>query len=319
MNWDDLRFVLALARHRTLNRAAQALGATHTTVARRLRGLESTLGNRLFDATEDGYVATAAGLHVIASAERTEAELLALEARVYGGDAKLEGALRVTTMDILFRQHAAVFASFLARFPGIDLTVLCADTEASLTRREADIALRLSNAPAPHLWGRKVSHVSFAVYASHELAERIGPRAKWSAFPWLHGDERLGASWLDAWLAENAPEATIALRLNVSSLGLREVVAAGLGVHFLACSEGDGDPRLRRIGPVQTAHGHDVWLLTLPELRTSTRVRAFVDHFVAETAPSRSRARPRSRPTARSPTRPNRLGEASAMVERTKR
>jgi DNA-binding transcriptional LysR family regulator len=291
MNWDDLRFVLALSRHRTLNRAAQALGATHTTVARRLRGLESTLGNRLFDATEDGYVATAAGLHVIAAAERTEAELLTLEARVFGGDAKLEGSLRVTTMDILFRQHAPVFASFLARFPGIDLTVIGDDAEASLSRREADIALRLSNTPSPTLWGRKVARVSFAVYASHELAERIGPRAKWSAFPWLHWDERLGASWLDAWLAEHAPGATIALRLNVSSLGLREVIAAGLGVHFLACGEGDGDARLRRIGPVQTAYARDVWLLTLPELRTSTRVRAFLDHFVEETAPARSRAR----------------------------
>ncbi|NOU30998.1 MAG: LysR family transcriptional regulator [Polyangiaceae bacterium] len=280
MDWDDLRFVLALARHRKLSKAGKVLHATHTTVARRLKGIEGALGTLLFEPTDDGYVATAAGLHVIRSAERTEAEVLALEARVLGGDPKLEGKLRVTTMDILFRRYAPVFSSFLERFPGVELTVLCTDTEASLTRREADVALRMTNAPPPHLVGRKVGRVDFAVYASRELARRVGPKAPWSAWPWLHWDERLGARWLDEWLDENAPGARIALRLDVTSLALREAIASGLGVHFLACSEGDHDPRLRRIGPIQAAHSRAVWLLTLPELRSSRRVRACMDHFV---------------------------------------
>lgn len=281
MRWDDLRFVLALARHRTLSGAAKALGGTHTTVARRLRGIEEALGSRLFDASDAGYTPTAAGQLVIEAAERTEAELLGLEARVLGGDAKLEGKLRVTTMDILFRRFEAVFASFLARFPGVELTVACSDSEASLTRRDADVALRMTNEPAENLVGRKVGRVEFAVYASRKLAKRIGPRAAFSAFPWLHWDERLGARWLDTWLAANAPGARIAMRVDMSSLALREAIAAGIGVHFLACSEGDTDTRLRRIGPVQTPHTRDIWLLTLSELRTASRVRAFMDHFTS--------------------------------------
>jgi DNA-binding transcriptional LysR family regulator len=280
MNWDDLRFVLALARRRTLIAAAATLGTTHTTVARRLQGMEADLGTRLFDATLDGYVPTAAGLQVIQSAERTETDLLALEARILGGDAKLEGKLRVTTMDVLFTRYRETFTSFIDRYPGIELTLGCTDSEASLTRREADVALRMTNQPPEHLVGRKVGRVEFAVYASRALARRVGSRAAFRAWPWLHWDERLMARWLDGWLAEHAPGARVALRVDVSSLVLREVVASGAGVHFLACAEGDADRRLRRIGPVQAAYGRDVWLLTLPDLRTTSRVRAFMDHFV---------------------------------------
>jgi DNA-binding transcriptional LysR family regulator len=282
MNWDDLRFALALARHGTLSRAARALGGTHTTVARRLQGIEADLGSQLFHATAEGYTPTAAGQLVIEAAERTEAEMLALEARVMGGDARLEGTLRVTTMDILFRRHEGIFSSFLERFPGVELTVSCGDSEASLTRREADIALRMTSRPPEHLVGRRVGRVEFAVYASRKLARRIGAEAPFSAWPWLHWDERLEGRWIDAWLSENAPGARIAMRLDMGSLGLREAVASGIGVFFLACSEGDPDPRLRRVGAVQNAHGRDVWLLTLAELRNSSRVRAFMDHFVAQ-------------------------------------
>lgn len=278
MSWDDLKYVLALARQRTLNRAAKLLGTSHTTIARRIEALEAALGVRLFAATDAGYALTPAGQAVSEVAERMESELLALEARVLGGHAKLEGKLRVTTMDILFRRYREPFASFVERYPGIELTLSCTDSEASLTRRDADIALRMTNQPPEHLVGRRVGRVEFAVYASRALVRRVG-KATVRGLPWLHWDERLGARWLDQWLAEHAGDARIAMRVDMSSLALREAVAAGLGVHFLATSEGDSDRRLRRIGPVQKAHGRDVWLLTLAELRTATRVRAFIDHF----------------------------------------
>lgn len=282
MDWDDLRFVLALARAGTLSGAALELRTTHTTVARRIHALETGLGVRLFASDEQGYTATAAGLHAVQSAEQTEEQLHALEARLIGGDAKLEGKLRVTTMDILFRRYERVFASFLKRFPGVELTLSCNDAEASLKRREADVALRMTRDPAPQLVGRKVGRVDFAVYASKGLAKKIGMKTPLSQWPWLNWDERLGTDWLDAWLAKHAPGAKIALRVDMGSLSLREVVAAGIGVHFLSCVEGDSDRRLVRISPIATDYSRDVWLLTLDELRSATRVRAFLDHFVEQ-------------------------------------
>ncbi|XXT17159.1 LysR family transcriptional regulator [Sorangium sp. So ce429] len=279
MDWDDLRHVLALSRHRTLSRAGVELRTTHTTVARRIRALEERLGVRLFAQTPDGYEATAAGQDVVEVAERTEAELLALEARVLGQDAQLQGKLRVSTMDMLFRVYQPAFSSFTERYPGIELTVASGDSEVSLPRREADVVLRMTRSPAEHLVGRKVGRIQFAVYASKALVERAGPQASYSDFPWIHWDERLDPRWLDAWLAANVPDARIAMRVDFSSLALQEAVAAGVGAHFLACVAAGGDPRLARVGPIDPAYDRDLWLLTLPELRNVNRIRAFMDHM----------------------------------------
>ncbi len=279
MDWDDLRYVLALARDRTLSRAAERLGATHTTVGRRLRAIEQSLGVRLFDQTPEGYVATTAGLEVAEVAERMESELHALEASVLGRDARLEGKLRVATMDLLFRRHQTAFAEFIVRHPDVELTVTSSDTEVSFTRREADVALRMTNSPPEYLVGRKVGRIEFAAYASRGLIERVGAEAPLGAFPWLHWDERMNMRWLDAWLANNAPGAKIAMRMDFATLGLREAVAAGIGAHFLPTFDGDSHPSLARISPVQHEYSRDVWLLTLPELRTNRRVRAFMEHM----------------------------------------
>jgi DNA-binding transcriptional LysR family regulator len=214
--------------------------------------------------------------------------VLAAEGRVLGRDEALEGALRVSTMDLLFHCYHHVFASFLVRYPSVALTVATDDDEVSLTRRQADVALRLTNTPPDHLVGRKVARLDFAVYASRQLVARIGKRAGFDAYPWLNWDERLNQPWLDQWLKKNVPGARTALRLDTSSLGLHAAVAAGLGVHFLACLTADADPALQRIGPIERGFSRDVWLLTLRELRSTRRVRAFIDHVQTSLRPTRA-------------------------------
>jgi DNA-binding transcriptional LysR family regulator len=277
MQWDDLKFVLALSRAQTLSGAAAALGATHTTVGRRLRSLEGDLGVRLFEQTPRGFVPTEAGADVLSVAERAEADLLAMQARVSGGDARLSGPLRVTTMDMLFRMYAAAFRSFAERHPGIDLTLHFSDDRASLNRREVDVALRLSNAPGDALVGRRVGRLQFAVYGSRDLVAQVGSDAL-ADYPWVGWHEQTLRAWLEGWLAANAPGAVVRARVDKTGQ-LADVIAAGLGVHFLSLAEGDAHPQLVRIGPVVGGFEQDVWLLTLPELRHQGRVRAFMDHL----------------------------------------
>lgn len=279
VDWDDLRYVLAIARGRTLSRAAERMGATHTTVGRRLRALEQAMGARLFDPTPDGFTPTAAGRQVIDAAERMESETMALEARVLGQDTHLEGKLRVATLDLLLRRFIGAFSAFVSRYPSVELTVTTSDVEVSLARREADVAFRMTNTPPETLVGRKVGRVPFAVYASAELVQRVGADAPLSAYPWIHWDERLQPTWLDEWLAAHAPGARVAARVDVGLMALRELVASGLGVHFLACPDGDADPSLVRISPVEPTFERSLWLLTLEDLRNTSRVRAFMDHL----------------------------------------
>jgi DNA-binding transcriptional LysR family regulator len=278
MDWDDLRYVLAIARKGNLSRAASGLGVTRTTVGRRLRAIESRLGVRLFDRTPEGFAPTAAGQDMREIAERMEASVHALEGRVLGKDVQLEGKLRVSTVDFQFTCFREAFASFVARYPRVELTVSMSNEAVSLTRREADIALRVTNTPPEHLVGRKVADVRYAAYGSQALVARFGRDAPYSAFPWLHLDERLSPRRLDGWLARNAPRARIAMRLD-SATSIREAIRAGIGIQLLATYDGDTDPDLVRVGPLQD-DPFGLWLLTLPELRTTSRVRAFMDHMV---------------------------------------
>ncbi|MEZ4409035.1 MAG: LysR family transcriptional regulator [Polyangiales bacterium] len=287
MDWDDLRFALAVSRAGTLSAAAEALGVSHTTVGRRLRGLEERIGARLFDATPEGFRLTDAGADLVAVAARMEAETLALEGRVLGRDARLSGALRVSVMELVFRAFREAFTSFMARYPGVALTVTASDDEVSLARREADVVLRLTASPPESLVGRRVGAMQFAAYAARSLVARVGEGAPLGAYPWIHWDERLtDMRWLDAWLAQHAPGAKVAMRVDVSAGGMRELVAAGVGVQFLACVEGDADPSLVRVGPMEDFARRDLWVLTLPELRDVPRIRAFTDHMAERLRPT---------------------------------
>lgn len=284
MEWDDLRYVLALKNHPTLAAAATALGVTHTTVGRRLRTLEKTLGVRLFDRTPEGLVPTTAGRDLSEVAAQIEREVMAAEGRLIGRDTRLTGRLRVSTMDLFFCGLHDAFVTFTERYPDVELRVDTTLDRVSLPRREADVVLRLTNEPPEHLVGRRVGRVQFAVYAADELVTRTrqgGGPAPLAAYPWLGWTEDPGADWLDAWLADNAPGARYALRIDDNARAREHAIRAGTGVFFLSCLEGDALPGVQRISPIIAEHAHDVWLLTLSELCTTARVRAFMDHMAA--------------------------------------
>lgn len=283
VDWDDLRFVLAVARHRSLARAGAALGVTHTTVGRRLAALERAVGVRLFERTPTGFVPTDSGRDLMATGEQIEAEVLAAEARVRGQDSALQGEVRLSTLDVLFERYRAAFASFVQRYPNVVLTVSAPLDQVSLTRREADVALRMTNTPPEHLVGRKVGRMSFGVYGSDTVVKRIGADAPLDSYPWVGWDERSPIGhWFGAWAAEHAPGLKVVLRTDESTLVRRSALLAGIGVQLLARSEGDALPGVSRIGPEFPQFDRDVWLLTLRELRQATRIRAVMDHLDAE-------------------------------------
>ena len=277
MNWDDLRFVLALHRTGTLSAAGEALDVSHTTVARRLKSIEETLGARLFDATPEGYLATAAGLEAAEGAARIEAEALSIEAQLVGRDAHLRGTLHVSTMDLLARRYAGAIAAFVADHPSIDLSLTVADARASLPRREADVLIRLTNSPPESLVGRRIERLEFAAYGHVDLVCEAGETAGFEDLPWVSWTEGAESDWLDQWLRANAPEARVAMRIDASASTILDIVLSGVGVHFLPRFVAERHPELRRIGDVRPEFSTDVWLLTLPALRRNPRVRAFMD------------------------------------------
>jgi DNA-binding transcriptional LysR family regulator len=277
-DWDDLRTVLAVARGSGLSGAAAALGVNQSTVFRRVNRLEERLAVRLFDRLPTGYVATSEGERLLEAAERMEAEATALDRAITGSDCRLIGLLRVTSSEttasrILTRHLAA----FRREHPGIEIELVVENRVLSLTRREADVALRPTRPTENGLFGRKLSDIGWAIYGSLEYLATHGRPAEptdLAGHALIGWDEPQTYGAVTRWLAKAAPGNRPAYRSN-SLLNQRDAVRAGIGLAALPCFLGDGETGLARvIGPVP-ALTRELWLVTHADLRRTARVEAF--------------------------------------------
>jgi DNA-binding transcriptional LysR family regulator len=280
IEWDDLRYVLAVAESGSLAAAARALGVNHTTVLRRVTAFEERLGLRLFERLPTGYALTAGGEELVAAARQMAGTVTTLERKLAGQDLRLEGTLRVTTTDTLMVSVLAPhLAGFRAAHPGIALELAVSNAMFNLTRRDADVAIRPASDPPGQLVGRRVSGLAFAIYASPAYLVAHGKVRDLAAHAWAAPDDTLGDSAVARWMA-TMPDARVAVRAD-SLVALRELAAAGIGLAALPCYLGDGDPRLVRarrdpVKAMETA----LWVLTHEDLRGTARVRAFTE-FIA--------------------------------------
>ena len=281
--WDDLRLILAVATASTLSGAGRRLGVSHATVYRRLNGIEGRLGVKLFEGTRTGYAPTLAGEELVAAAQRIETQVHDVERRVVGRDLRPSGTVRVTTLDsLLVGFLAPVFAAFQAAYRDIALEVVVSNQLFSLSRREADVAIRPSSAPQESLVGRKLATLAFAVYGRRqELAATDGGGAlDPDTVDWVGADDAMRYPELEAWMADRGVDGRCRYRTN-SVVAMHAAVGAGHGIAVLPCYLGDPDPRLVRFGGTIPALAIDLWLLTHADLRKTARVRALLD-FVAE-------------------------------------
>ncbi|MGA1858935.1 LysR family transcriptional regulator [Azospirillum sp. 11R-A] len=280
-NWDDFRYLLAVARHGSLSAAARVLGVNHSTVLRRVTALEQAMGARLFDKLPGGYVLTAAGDEMHRVAQKMEEDLAAANRLLSGRDTRISGSLRVTTVDILtlyvLPRH---IAAFRRRHPDLRVDLVAAEASLNLTRREADVAIRATTSPPENLVGRAVSGLAFAVYGGAGYLEEAGTGGDLDRHPWVGLDESFDHTNLAHWMKRMVPAGSVRYRVN-SVAGSVEAVRAGIGLGLLPCGVVDRDPAFRRIGePVQEADAK-LWLLTHEDLRHMGRVRAFLD-FMAD-------------------------------------
>lgn len=258
------------------------LSLNHSTVFRRLNALEEGIGTRLFERARSGYTPTPAGEEMIELAGRLAEQIFDFERRVAGRDVKPSGELRVTTNDS-FVAHllSPMFAAFCRQCPDIIMDVVIDNRALNLSKRDADVALRATSDPPETLIGRRVATLAWSIYGTAEaltasLANGLG------AMPWVGFGEPISAIGPARWLAKTYPQARIVYRLN-SVLGLTEAVGAGIGIGLLPCYIGDRAPNLKRLTPdLMDFNGGGLWLLTHPDLRTSARVRTFMDFMGRE-------------------------------------
>jgi DNA-binding transcriptional LysR family regulator len=279
MDWDDLRYVLAIARGGGLSGAARSLGVNNSSVYRRLEGLEKSLEVRLFDRLRSGYRLTPAGEALAEAAARMESEAHSAERHVRGTDVRVEGHLRMSTSDaVAAHLLPPLLAEFRDLHPGLTLDISATNLVVDLTKRDADVVIRATTAPPEHLVGRSVGNVAFASYATPSYLDRVGRGRPLAEYEWLGFDGILRHLRQYAWLEKNVPESRIRLRFDHFG-ALRNAGVAGIGCMALPCFACDDDPALERIPNTYQTTDLQFWVLTHPDLRRSARVRAFLQFF----------------------------------------
>lgn len=275
MQWDDVRHLLALARTGSVRGAGASLGVSHSTVARRIEALESELGTRLFDRGPSGYTLTVAGREMLPTAERVEQDMARLERGAVGRDSRLAGTVEITccdawVSDLLVRG----FVPFCAAHPDIQLGMTTDSRPFDLSRREADVAVRIlarGSTPPDHLIGTRLGPLVVCNYVATAHARRLDPAHAGAAPRWLSSDAGKVEQHLIGGSSYPDPPIWGAFR----SLDLMvQAARAGLGLVMLPTYVGDAEPALRRLAQPDLRHVADLWLLSHPDLRTNARCKA---------------------------------------------
>lgn len=281
LDWNALQFILALARHQALERAAEELEVDPSTVSRRVHALEREIGARVFDRTTTGHRLTAVGQRLVETAERVEADIAAMEREADRADDRLEGLVRIATSDAFGRHRLSpILCSFRTLHPLVDFELLADNRSASLIQREADVAVRFVRPAQAQLASRRVASLGQGLYASRAyLARRpFHPGEALRGHDLIGFHASLSAMPEARWLEERAQGARFALRANRIDLLLPAVVA-GLGLAVLPCYLADGEPELVRVRGPRDVVMRELWLVLHRDSRRIGRIRAFVDHL----------------------------------------
>jgi len=283
LDWNDLKYFLAVAREGSTLAAARALRTSQTTVARRVAAMERALGLHLFDKRQAGYALTPEGQNLLGQAEAVEGALQGFSDAAAGHSRSVSGTVKITTEEI----YAITILAPLLRelhevHPEIVIDLDTSQAVRDLGAGEADISLRSTKEgyqqPAG-LVGRQLCIDDWALYCSRDYAARNGvprTRADLKKHPFIGGGG--GNLWIhyQAWLQQLGLESQVAMH-HATSGGLLSGVRSGFGIAVLPCIVGDSDPDLIQCVPPKGEHGRVLWLFTHERVRHTPRVRAVID------------------------------------------
>lgn len=276
-NWDDLRFVLAAARTESFSLAARQLDVNESTVARRIAQAERRLRVRLFERTPGRLQPTEVGAELIRRAESVEREIQAAESALIGADERAAGTVRVTSVPLIVnRVLAPALPRLLAEHPQLRIELVADPQNLSLTKREADISLRLAR---PHKEVRAIARrIGLLAYASY------GPSGGQSeTLPWITYDDRMAdlpqARWIDELIARDRAMPPQLVANDAETI--LQCVKAGIGKSLLPVAIGEREPGLVRLGDCPRSLSRELWLMVHPDLRDLTRTCVTMEWLTA--------------------------------------
>lgn len=279
MNWDDLRYVLAVSRSGSFARAGKQLEVDHTTVARRVEAAEKSLEVRLFTRTTTGLTLTPDGERLLESLRGVEESVSAFERAATSRGQEIDGPIRVTspeTFGVTFL--APRLAAFGRQHPKLRIELVPGGTVLDLGRREAEVAVRFFKSRPQDLMVRRVATVHYGLYASRAyLRSRpfSGELASHRLLSTPPGDDSVESMWLRKLVNQPAP-----VFVSDFSTALLAAARADAGITVLPRYLGDAEAALQHL-PMPNAPSEAIWLTVHRDLKDAPRVRVVLDFLAA--------------------------------------
>lgn len=262
-NWDDIRFVLAVAQEGSLNAAAKKLKVTHATVLRRVATFEERCGRQIFLKAGTGYTVLPEAVGILEAAKNVEDAVVSIDRALLGSDQSLTGEIKIASTDSLCQAVLPeIIHGFASAHSELRVTLLSANTQHDLSRLSADIAVRPTPELEDGLAGEKVGILAFGAYSNG--CEQNN---------WVGMSGPLRRSRPAKWMEENVEVERIPYSSD-SFLVIREMIAEGFGTGFLPTFLGDGDARLEPVEISAEKITIPLWIATPEELARNVRIQA---------------------------------------------
>jgi DNA-binding transcriptional LysR family regulator len=272
LNAVDLETVLSLVRAGTLAGAGERLGVDPSTIFRSVQRIERGLGQRLFERSRSGYLPTEQATVLAGHAEEMEAHLESARSAAQLRPEQVSGTVRLTTTDtILHGLVAPALKELKTAHPLLTFDLHSGNELASLTRRDADIAVRATKRPPQHLVGKHIGPIRVALYASKKGPIKRFEQVQAGKADWIAPDDALPDHPSVVWRKKHFPKVAPTYRVN-SILTVMELTALGLGIGLLPVFLTRGRTDLAALTPVLDECQTELWLLTHPESRHLRRV-----------------------------------------------
>jgi len=280
VEWSDLYFFNAVARHGSLAKAAQALGVTHSTVFRRINSLEEDLSVKLFDRLPDGYRLTALGEELETYSEQVSSTIDDMQRMLFNRNDEMKGPINLTAPhNFAYHFLPPLIQKFQNQYPDITINLMVSNADYNLSRREADLAIRATSTPPEFLVGSKLFSLRWAAYTSHDyIAQSGAPICSLDDHRLILANQSLQNLAVFKWANSYFDEKQIVARCN-DLMSMSALAATGLGIALLPDDQFKHE--LVRLFELDHRFTSDIWLLMHPDLRGCTRLIAF-KHFILE-------------------------------------
>ena len=275
----DVELVLALTRAGTLSGAAERLLVNTSTVFRTLKRIEKGLGQRLFETTNAGYLPCELAQALAGHAEQIEAQLEGARSAAQMQPDQVSGSVRISTTDTLLHGLVAPALKKLRTVhPLLHYELLEGNGLVSLTRRDADIAVRATKKPPQHLIGKHVGPIRVALIAAKNGGPKIFDTHTAMSTPWIALDEAMPEHLSVIWRKKNFPKIMPSYCVS-SVLTVAELVGQGLGLGLLPVFLAQGRNDVTQLTDCLSDCQTELWLLTHTESRHLRRVSTVFGHL----------------------------------------